>query len=157
MPPRLKPSHLVAWVCNDYFLDTVGVVTDLFGGDLLTGIVFLAIIRENLRGVEVGSKRRRLADQRRARSAALGQPVTVYTLSQTLGLTYETTRRHVNRLIQNGYCKRLANGLMVPAEVLRRPDLLKGGLRNQSHFQRLVQTAVRAKLIKPMRQTDAST
>jgi hypothetical protein len=108
---------------RNYFLNWVQLISEAWDGDILTGIIFLAIVNENTRmvlkmdlnpstfssGVELPPDEMRL-------------PVSVYVLSKTLGLSYETTRRHVAKLIDRGLCIRVSErgGLLVPRSVLAR-------------------------------------
>ena len=44
----------------------------------------------------------------------LRRPVSVLAISEGLGLSFETTRRHVSRLIAKGRCVRVKKGVMAP-------------------------------------------
>ena len=146
---RLSPSRakslerararLIGRICNDYFLDTVAVLSDTFNGDLVTGLVFLAIVRENTRGGELAP-----VQGAAPRPDHLRRPVTVYTVAKGLNLTYETARRHVNRLIKEGFCTRLDGGLIVAGEILARPQMTRALERNKTHFKRLLRDAADA-------------
>ena len=112
------------------------MLSDTFDGDLITGLVFLAVVRENMRSFELAPVRSpaQKPDEMRV-------PVTVYTVAKALNLTYETARRHVNRLIKEGYCKRLDGGLIVSGEILVRPQMARALQRNQVGFERLLRDA----------------
>jgi CRP-like cAMP-binding protein len=141
-------TRLIARISNDYFLDTTRMLAELFGGELITALVFLAIARENLREAPVADIGAPLSDAPippRPDSERL--PVTVYAVAKRLGLTYETTRRHVNRLIKEGYCRRLGGGLIVPGDALLRPDIATGAERHRTLFLRLLRDALRAGVV----------
>ena len=117
------PAERAASLGGDYLLSAVGVLSELFDGDLSIGLVFLVILREG-------------------QDAA--PPMTVYQVSKRLGLTYETARRHVNRLIRQGYCRREAGGLIIPRAVLLRPEVARAAARGGRALHRLVHGASRA-------------
>jgi DNA-binding IclR family transcriptional regulator len=53
--------------------------------------------------------------------------VSVYALSKSLMLPYETTRRHAQRLLDRGLVRRAASGgLYIPADVVTRPEIVEG-------------------------------
>lgn len=55
------------------------------------------------------------------------QPISVYAVAKSLMLPYETTRRHVQRLIERGLVAKAADrGLLVPTAVVARPDIAAG-------------------------------
>ncbi len=55
------------------------------------------------------------------------RPVSVYALSKSLMLPYETTRRHAQRLLDRGLVRRAASGgLYIPADVVTRPEIVEG-------------------------------
>lgn len=56
-----------------------------------------------------------------------------------LGIPYETTRRYVNLLVSRGHCIRDAHkGLIIPMELLQRPDLVQNGLEMLRRFMHLI-------------------
>ncbi|MBV9509524.1 MAG: hypothetical protein JO303_04505 [Caulobacteraceae bacterium] len=120
--PRLS-AEAAASLASDYLLNAIGVLGELFDGDLVTGLVFLTILRAGL--------------------DAAG-PVTVYEVSKRLGLTYETARRHVNRLIRQDYCRREATGLTIPRATLLKPEVARAAVRGGRALHRLIHGATRA-------------
>ena len=106
---------------RDYFLRWVQLVSETWDGDILTGIIFLTIVNENTRMV------RKMDINPSAFSSGsdlppdeMRLPVSVYVLSRVLSLSYETTRRHVAKLIDRDLCIRVGGrgGLVVPRAVL---------------------------------------
>jgi predicted ArsR family transcriptional regulator len=119
----------------DYFLETSRLFAPLMPGDTLTTLVFLTIVSRNLRHLADHSPQGRehlasLPDEART-------PVTVYAIAKDLGLSYETVRRHVRRLVDHGVCRRGAEGMVVPAEVFLRPDFQRAQARNHENLLRL--------------------
>jgi hypothetical protein len=129
------PERLLARISVDFFLESAIMMGDLFDGDYLRSIIFLAITRENLRAL---SHYQELA---RYREGALDAPdppplpASVYSISKILGLNYETTRRHVGHLIRGGYCEQTPAGIIVTAEALNRPDFQRANARNVQNFR----------------------
>ena len=141
-------ARLVSRISSEYFLDSAVLCAEFFKGELVTGLVFLAILRENVRYIDHGSPE---GMAHRALDAPppndLREPVTVYVVAKALGLTYETARRHVKRLVDDGYCLRLERGLLIPTEVLTRPEFLRANVRNLANFNRMLTDAARASVI----------
>ena len=141
------PIRLLQRVCNEYFLDSAAALADVFGGDLVKGLVFLAILRANVGHLEHDSATARTystldqppPDDMRA-------PTTVYAVAKALGLTYETARRHVNWLIDKRFCSRTPDGLVVTAETLKLPALIRGNMRNLANFKRFMAAVKQAGL-----------
>ncbi|MFN3521903.1 MAG: hypothetical protein ACK4YQ_06615 [Phenylobacterium sp.] len=107
----------------DFFVRLATACSELFEGNLLTGLIFVAIAQSSVQHL---NKPLRLNP-----SAVDGvfpdelrRPVSVLGLAQFLGLPYETTRRHVNRLVELGYVNKVgARGVITPSEVMRRPEV----------------------------------
>jgi len=63
--------------------------------------------------------------------------VSVHALSLDLALPYETTRRHVNALIEQGLCDRVEAGILVRAEVLERDGMVAAHRKNLENLNAL--------------------
>jgi DNA-binding IclR family transcriptional regulator len=50
-------------------------------------------------------------------------PVRVAHIARRLSIPYETTRRHVGWLVEQGYCRREGGGVLLAADYLRTPTL----------------------------------
>ncbi|MBS0472366.1 MAG: hypothetical protein JSR60_14940 [Proteobacteria bacterium] len=84
-------------------------------GDLVRGVIFLAIAQSNRpRFSELA--RHGLAPWLASDNAL--KPVSVLALSESLGLAYETTRRHVVALEKAGLGRRDGQGVLVPNAVM---------------------------------------
>jgi len=139
-PLALSDAHasVVGRISNAFFLESAVDHADFFKGELVTALVFLAIVHENVRHVPYRTASP--ADSER-------EPVTIYVIAKVLGLTYETARRHVKRLVDDGFCLRAERGLVVPASVLARPDFVRANERGLANFNRLLNDAADAGLI----------
>jgi len=69
-------------------------------------------------------------------------------VAKVLGLTYETARRHVKRLVDDGLCLRLERGLLIPAEVLTRPEFMRANTRTLASFNRMLTDTHRAGIVE---------
>src|SRR5581483_10778399 len=56
---------------------------------------------------------------------AARRPIGIARLADTAGLPFESTRRVVQRLIDSGICRRVAGGVIVPAEFVRQPQTIR--------------------------------
>ena len=106
-----------AWVGRlsaAFVLEGVDLITQALQADPVSGLIYLAINRENLADV--------LADPERVRGRlspqgivpdALRRPVSVYRIARILSLPYETARRHVVQLVDAGWLARSADGGLI--------------------------------------------
>lgn len=103
-----------------HVLRSVQLAAGLTGGDVVHGIILMAIIHANTATL-------RLSDGDNDYDAAPGlpqdslrTPVSVYAIAKQLGLPYETVRRHVARLMDEGRCIRVGErgGVIVPARAI---------------------------------------
>lgn len=133
--------RLVGRLAIQCFLESARLFGDLLPGDSLTSLIFLTILHRNLVRIS-GDALDTLAYASPDTPAPNEKrtPVTVYAVAKDLGLSYETVRRHVKRLLDAGVCQRGGDGLIVPAEVTSRPDFLRAGTRNYENVQRLVRS-----------------
>lgn len=107
----------------DQFLRMALSFSDLFDGNLLTGLVFLAITQASVQHLNNPPQLNPDA-QDGVFPDHLRRPVSVLGIAQFLGLPYETTRRHVMQLVERGYVTKMGSrGVVVPDEVMRRPDI----------------------------------
>jgi hypothetical protein len=149
-PVAVSEAHTraVGRICTEFFLETAVGSADFFKGELVTALVFLAIMRENVRHIGHTPENSRTYGGPTLPPDSEREPVTIYVVAKVLGLTYETARRHVRRLVDDGYCLRTDKGLVVPAEVLTRPEVVRANERNLASFNRLLNNAVDAGLIE---------
>jgi hypothetical protein len=104
---------------TEYLLRSVRLMVDFVGGDLVTAVVFLAIVSANASHLNAdGPDGPQHADLADLPPDEARKPVSVLALAGSLGLPYETTRRHVAKLLKSGQCMRVPGGLIVPGRVL---------------------------------------
>lgn len=102
----------------DYLLRSAGLLSSVFEGDIMRGLVFLSALR--------------LA----TREDAAPRSITLSALARSLRLPIETTRRHVLKLDRDGFLARTANGgvLVTPPD---RPDLREALAANSANLRDL--------------------
>jgi len=135
--PKVR-DRLAIRLSTEYILRSIDLMTKVVGGDLVKGLIFLAIVQANTQHM--------LTDEHLAQAYSEAdemppddnrRPVSVHALSVSLGIPYETTRRYVNKLLADGYCQRVRRGLVVPGDVLLRPEMVAALKRNFANLQRL--------------------
>jgi hypothetical protein len=108
-------------------------------GDSRSGLVAYAIVAANtahldpLRGAGVaptGPDGVLPNDARR--------PISIAKLAKLLGLPFETTRQQVRKLMETGTCVRVEGGLIVPQEVLQRPEIAEAVMQNVADIRQLL-------------------
>jgi hypothetical protein len=136
--PKVR-DRLALRLSTEYTLRSIDLMTGIVGGDLVKGLIFIAVVQANIQHIvsdDAVSQAYSEADDRVPDETR--RPVSVHALSVSLGIPYETTRRYVNKLLDEGYCVRANRGLIVPAEVLAKPEMISALKRNFTNLQRLV-------------------
>ena len=122
-------GHLSA----DYILRTVAELAAMFEGDILMGVIFLALWRASVEYAGPGRRNTPNAEDGVVPDHAR-RPITTLALANSLNMPRETVRRYVNRLTDLGFCARDSERrLMVTEAMARRPEvaaLLRGNRRN---------------------------
>lgn len=114
----------------DYLLRSLQMLGELSEGHMLTGLISLAIVQANTGHLEGSGAYRNLSD---LPPDSVRRPVSVLAIANSLGLPYETTRRHIDKMIQAGQATRVNGGIIVPASALESPrhqELLAAHLTN---------------------------
>jgi hypothetical protein len=117
-------------------LRNIQLVSQAVDGDLMAGLIFAAIIQANVRGIsgdpELSKKYGPMGEIPPDR---LRRPISVNALSEQLGVPYETTRRHVNRLLAKGWCVKVgARGVIVPGAVIGAPTMIETGIKQYAYL-----------------------
>jgi hypothetical protein len=113
-------------------------ITKFAGGDLRSGLVFQAVWTSNLRPVTQSAANETYGGFDTLPPEEMIRPIAVHALSESLLIPYETTRRHVAKLIKDGLCVRDHRGVRIAmAAITTRPevvDLLRNALPNLLQF-----------------------
>jgi len=134
--------RLVARLSADYMLRSLKLIGELAQGELLTGLVNLALVQANvghLDRMESGFNSLESIPPDEVR-----RPVSVLSLSASLGLPYETTRRHVAKMVATGQCLRVKGGVIAPTAAVddpRRAEVLEQNLINLKRLYRNLKAA----------------
>lgn len=115
----------------DHFLSTAALMARAFDNDHTTMIVFMTILRASVshlnrdRGVRPEAVSGVFPD-------TLRRPVSIMAISDLTGFPYETTRRHVLKLVESGHCSRLGSREFIVTEgVLRGGDFTRMATENR--------------------------
>jgi hypothetical protein len=121
---------------SQFLLRNVEVMSEAAEGDLMAGLIFSAIVQANVMPIANDPKLGKTYGQMNAVPPdELRSPISVNALAESLGIPYETTRRHVNKLIKLGFCVKIGSrGVIVPAAIIASPTLMKSGLQQYSHL-----------------------
>ena len=122
--PADARRHVVR-LAGDFFLNVAQIITSSIDTDLVTGMIFLAIVRANVRHLlndpDLATAYFEPGDQP---AQAFRKPVSVYAIARELGLPYETVRRHIRKLLVKGLCERDGDGgVFFPPDVNDRPEI----------------------------------
>lgn len=133
--PDLNIERFVLRLGMDYFLRLATGFARLFDGDVTTALVFLAVSQASVKHLNAPTTINQAAENGLFPDH-MRRSISVLAVAESLGSPYETVRRHVNRLVEKGYCVRTSGrGVMVPASAFRRPEFAEvielnmGGLR----------------------------
>lgn len=121
----------------DYMLRALHETSVTFGGDLLSGIVFLALIRANTQHLGEAVELHYSMVHGVIRDEAR-RPASAKSISDSLNLPYETVRRRLRSLCAQGFCERRGKGYLAPEAVLLRPRFNEVILRNYANVQLLL-------------------
>lgn len=138
-------SRVAARLSADYFLRALGLISALHDGDITAAIIWQAIVSANTAHLDTNE----YAGTQAPPPDDLRRPVSVLSLSQSLGMPFETTRRYVNRMIDAGQCERVRGGVVVPARVINDDRFQAARMENLAYLRRLGREMLRAGIIKP--------
>jgi hypothetical protein len=123
-PPVAGAEHarIAARLSTDYVLRALHLIAERYEGDVVRAIVAAAVVSANTAHLN------RPVDGRAPYAAMdapppddVRRPVSVSALAGILGMPFETTRRHVNRLIATGEFERVQGGVIARTEPLTTP------------------------------------
>jgi hypothetical protein len=143
-PPGSDKFRLSVRLATEYFLRSMQLLVGYVEGDLVTALVFLAIISANVSHLNADGPDALHADTDDVPPDEVRKPISVLALAGSLNLPYETTRRHVAKLLQSGQCDRVPGGLIVPARVLlgaRHTEVMANNLTNLKRLFRALNKA----------------
>jgi len=125
----------------DYMLRSLKMLGELSDGELLSALISLAIVQANVAHLEQDGGFRELDEPPPDESR---RPISILAIANSLGLPYETTRRHVEKMIAAGQCVRVRGGVIVPTVALTTPRHREFVLANLANLRRLYRSLRRA-------------
>ena len=141
-------ANFVARRTNEFILAAMAELGGLFGGDIVLGLVFLAINQASIAHRPAA----RFVDPFEGDGVVpdeLRRPVAVLGVAASLGIPRETARRHVGKLIEMGYCVRTSGRrVIVPASVYRRPEILAATQAYIRHIESLIRSLRRGGVLQ---------
>jgi hypothetical protein len=113
-PAQLRHERAAVRLTGQFFLRQAALLTEVTGGDLLLGLVYVAITAANTDHMDDAVKAR-YSELEEAPPDELRRPISVLALSASLNLPYETTRRYVARLEELNLAIRIGRqGVIIP-------------------------------------------
>jgi hypothetical protein len=138
-------TRAAARISANYLLRCLRLITDLHQGELLNAIICQAIIGANTRHLNDPADAVRLGfDDTGLPPDVVRKPISILALADSLGLPFETTRRHVARLEAAGACKRVRGGVIVPTSALADQRFYEAAQTNLAYVQAFVRNLRRA-------------
>ncbi|WP_421737100.1 hypothetical protein [Caulobacter sp.] len=143
--PALIRRHLNLGA--DYVLRCVGLLSDVFGGDIISGLVFLAAVQASTQHLRNPSAQDDCEEE--FFPDEVRRPASLSAIARSLGIPVETTRRHVIKLERAGFAHRSkGGGVLVTADILAREDIRAAMLANSGYVLRLNDGVTRSEMIR---------
>ncbi|MBB3891507.1 hypothetical protein GGQ61_002235 [Phenylobacterium haematophilum] len=123
--PTEEPADIFfARLSGAFVLRTLANASEVFEGDMMLGIVFMAIGQATVS--HVAAERHLSEFEAGVAPDDMRHPVSVLSIAGSLNIPRETARRYVSRLIDLGYCQRVhGRRVIIPGEVYQRPELVQ--------------------------------
>jgi hypothetical protein len=139
-------ARVLGRLSAEYLLRALRLLIDTYG-DIRDGILAHTIVTANTSHLDVrGGDGWRYARVDQTPPDEARRPISVARLAESLGLPFETARRHVRRLMDAGVCTRVEGGLIVPQAVLDRPEAARSALANVGYVRKFVRDVLAASL-----------
>lgn len=146
--PNFKGDLFLARLGSNYLLRVLANLTEAFDGDMVQAVVFMAISQAATDHLGLHREIRDFGGDG-VIPDELRRPVTVLSIANSLQMPRETTRRHVTRLLERGYCVQIqGRRVMIPADTYRRPEMRQVVAKNRRDLLLLISTVRRANLLK---------
>lgn len=105
-----------------FVMKSIVTYTEIFDGDITSMLIFFAMAQTSVEHLN-----REKVPRPEATTGifpdTLRRPVAILSISDYLGLPYETTRRHVMKLVERGLCRRQGSRkFLISEEILSRPE-----------------------------------
>jgi DNA-binding IclR family transcriptional regulator len=141
-------ARIVTRLSSAYLLREFQMTTDAFGG-MRAGLLARTIHAANTAHFNVHNEWGRLAVGTNVNFPdEVRRPISVTRLSESLSLPFESTRRIVQRLIDDGTCVRVDGGVILPRTTVERPEIVRAVVANAGYVNRFLRDLKAAGLIE---------
>jgi hypothetical protein len=138
-------ARVTARLTIQFFLRCAKIMSDMAGGDLIGALVLQTIMAANAGTVdEDPATAGQYASIENIPPDSVRRPVSILAVAGSLGMPYETTRRHVNRLLKEGRCVKVKGGVIFPASRVGSPASNAAVMSNMANVRRFYRTLKRA-------------
>jgi hypothetical protein len=129
----------------EYVLRTLQLMNQMAGDDLVTSIVLYTVLAGNVLHLDKNPRTANRFDSLEdSPPDAVRRPISVLSVSGSLGLPYETVRRHVKKLVKRGRLVRVKGGLVGPSAAVEGPGQEAAMLANVANVRRFYRALKRA-------------
>lgn len=146
--PSVRQLRAAARAGNEYFLRSFLEISEATGGRPLHAVVLLAMIDANVAHLDEPTSSV-TAPAQGAPDDSLRRPVSISALAARLGLPYETARRTVLGLHDEGLCERRGRRYLVPDRTFERLRFQAALQANWYNLRRLVRRTEQQRLFHP--------
>ncbi len=125
-PDSGNGERVAARITTQFLITHCVALAEVGGGELVRGLILAAVLDANVGHLGLQSPDREdLSGINSVPNDELRVPISVSALARSLNMPYETTRRHVGKLIDEGACVRISDqGVIVPANwIVGRKDV----------------------------------
>jgi predicted transcriptional regulator len=131
-------QRMISRAANGHTLAVLEDLRRLFDGELIAGLLFCAILNANARRAGGGGAEDLQSRWENAR------PITALALSDMVGIPRETTRRHIKKLEEMGFCTFGTRGVTISEDVLGKPSVVAAFDRICASTRALIQRMARS-------------
>lgn len=140
---RRKYSRLAI----SFMIEAGRVVAAITDGNLLRGLLVVAIVQANVGRLSTDPERsRQFGDFLHPPPDDLRRPISIFSLAHSLNLPYETVRRNVLQLVEEGLVERAPQGVTVPTAVVMGDRVVDASLAGQNLFRNFIRAMAEAGL-----------
>lgn len=130
------PMRIINRAMTEFLIGGVRAAVRPHGGDMVAMVVFTTVQNANLQPfVHAPAEMRRIFRDERALDNDALRPVSINAIAKSFRIPYETARGASERLISQGYCRKVPGGVIAPVDVLARAEFLEvaGGIAAALH------------------------
>ncbi|HEX3407060.1 MAG TPA: hypothetical protein VHS81_07460, partial [Caulobacteraceae bacterium] len=129
-------ARLAARQSSEYVQRALQLLADLYG-DTRSGVVVQTIVAANTAYLDTrGGDGWRYAGIDEAPPDEARRPISIARVAESLGLPYETARRHVEKLFAAHVCVRVPGGVIVPGALQDSPAAVRAMLANVGYVRK---------------------